>query len=494
MRKIQTGIFLTFILLASGCSSVVNSHRQKAPMMAALINGENQVVEAELLDFLKAPAWYNSSVINTGDELHWQLEAGSFYFHTGNYNKAVEHFGAAEKVIAGYDDRAKISLRDTGSEAAVLVTNLNALPYKGFGRDRIMLSFYKSLAYLGSGREDSFRAQVRRMRNTRKEVLENFRNVLEEEKKSLAEAAKEHKLSGDGIGTRAHLKKFSSGNKSFSGQLDTLRSHARRGYRDFLNPAAAMLSMIVSLRDGRYDNARIEMESLWQANPYNPFFRKYMVTLLKLTGRPVPAGFAPVEAFDFPIDRDSVYLFFNNGRGCAFKQELYSFPVSVAWPVCEFYPLPFSHLSVMADDVSRRSWQLADMDAIFAAEFEERLPLLATRITLSTLVKEGAKYTATAFAANQDPLLGALVFAGATLYNETFNTADTRSWEILPKEIQFVQFPMPQNRQISLMLHGIRQKELVQQVEIPADCRSAIIVVSAFSRNNVSIHVLPLSN
>ena len=72
------------------------------------------------------------------------------------------------------------------------------------------------------------------------------------------------------------------------------------------------------------------------------------------------------------------------------------------------------------------------------------------------------------------------------------NTADTRSWEILPKEFQLTQFPMPKKREITLELVGNGSTE--KTVRIPDDCRSAIIFVSAPSEQNIACHVLPIKS
>ena len=149
-------------LLAGGCSTIENNHRQKMPMMAAWTAGD-AVTAQQLANEMVA------SRKGTGDELVWRLEAGTLAFTFGRYAEAIAEFAASEDVIAEYDERATVSARDVGSEAGGALSNLNALPYRGWCRDRMGLEIYKSLAYLGQGREDAFRAQVRRLRGRQKE-------------------------------------------------------------------------------------------------------------------------------------------------------------------------------------------------------------------------------------------------------------------------------------------------------------------------------------
>ena len=63
--KLFPGIaILCAAALAAGCSSVVNSHRQKEPMLAAYMAGDNDGVTDVLKDNLKDPNWYNTSVVS----------------------------------------------------------------------------------------------------------------------------------------------------------------------------------------------------------------------------------------------------------------------------------------------------------------------------------------------------------------------------------------------------------------------------------------------
>ena len=70
------------------------------------------------------------------------------------------------------------------------------------------------------------------------------------------------------------------------------------------------------------------------------------------------------------------------------------------------------------------------------------------------------------------------------------NTADTRSWEILPKEFQLTQIPMPEDRTFQLDLQGSRKTAI--KLKIPDNLDSVILFVNAPSQGNISCHILPL--
>ena len=194
-----------------------------------------------------------------------------------------------------------------------------------------------------------------------------------------------------------------------------------------------------------------------------------------------------------------MYVIFANGRSAAFKQVAIYAPIMTAWPVCEFYDAPFEKARIEADGRKYETFPLADMDGILAQEFDERLPGIITRIVLGTLIKEGAYYggLAVIWNSDMDSTVKAITFLSVALvgaaYRSSMNTADTRSWELLPKEFQLTQFPMPENREISFHLEGCGGG-VDRTVRIPEECRSAVIFVSAPNGRNVACHVLPITS
>ncbi|MCI5778972.1 MAG: hypothetical protein MR051_04030 [Lentisphaeria bacterium] len=483
------------VLLSTGCSTVVNSHLQKEPVMAAYCGGRGgealQVVEERLDD----SSWFDTSVVGTGDELVWRLEAGSLNFVMGRWRESLEQFRLAETLITGYDERARISLRDVGAETGSALTNPNALPYRGWCRDRMALAVYKSLAYLGMGKEDAFRAQLRRLRAEQKKVQDEYREFFEQQKAELAAAKRQDRSTVERAEKSATEDKMigDDRNTEFASGLQDVRRIAHKGYGGFLNPLAIFLSGLGSVRDGNFDNARIDFRRLYAAMPGNPMVRKYYVSALARSGRPFPAGLQNETPFPFPLDRDCVYVIAAHGRGAALRQISVYFPIMTAWPMCEFYDAPFTRISAAAGGAEYETLPISDMDGILAQEFEERLPMMIVRIAVGTALKEAAKYAATYAAAQENELLGAGVFLAASLYTAAVNTADTRCWESLPKEFLLTQFPMPADRRVVIALTGPRGN-LERTVTLPDRCRSAILFVNAPSPHNVAVQILPFSS
>ena len=481
-RLLDLSCLAVAVLFSAGCSVVVNAHSQKEELMTGYLAGQREQALQELEYKLREPAWYNSSVVNTGDEIMWRLEAGALDCIMAHDDECIAHFERAEALIEEFDDRAIVSLRDIGAESAVLVTNLNALPYRGWCRDRIMIPVYKSFAYLGKGDEDGFKVELNRLRVNQDKVLADYRKFFDEEEAALQKQERENKEAASSVEPDKIMR--NPRNRELNKTLRGTELVAHRGFADFFNPFAIFLSAYGYARADDYQNAIVDFERLYKAMPNNSSVRRYYVTCLRRIDREVPEHLSGIKDFDFDIGENHVLVIFANGRSGALKQSSLYIPivlpgyatvVGVAWPVCEFYKAPFGALRVKAGGRNFRTFKIADMDGILAAEYNRRLPMMIVRICLSTAVKEVGSYVATRAASEVHEIAGVLTAIGTATYKVLVNTADTRGWEILPKEFQMVQFAMPSERSITVSPDGSRQIP----IELPPEAGSAIVMVNA---------------
>ncbi|MBO4647060.1 MAG: hypothetical protein J5806_02770 [Lentisphaeria bacterium] len=470
------GLFLT------GCSTIVNAHRQKSDIMANYVNGQRAPAQEELEYKLREPAWYNSSRVNTGDEIMWRVEAGALNCIMGNDEQSIRHFSRAEELIENFDERALVNLREVGAETAVLLTNPNTLPYRGWCRDRIMIPVYKAFAYLGKGDEKGFQTELYSLRFTQDSVIDKYEKFFEAEDRAMEKEKAKNKTAASSVDPETVMK--SPKNQVLSGALNETNAVAHRGYANFLNPFSIFLSAYGYARSNDYQNAIVDYSRLYKAMPGNPLIQQYYVTCLQKTRRPIPAELQNVQPLDFSLGENNVLVVFANGRGAALRQIALYIPIvlpgyatvaTVAWPVCEFYPAPFRALPVKADGRQFNTVTIADMDGILAAEYNRRLPGMILRICLGTAVKEVGAYIATRAAARANGWAGLATATATTLYKVTFNTADTRTWEILPKEFQIAQFAMPKDSKLVL---GPDSSSPVT-IDLPKTAGSVIVFVNA---------------
>jgi len=487
----KTGHIFVFLLLLPllGCSSIIHMHEQKQELVAAHLSGNNEEVDSLLADRLESRA-------NTGDEIAWQLEAGTIYFHRSDYAKSMTHLNRAAELMESYDKRAKLSVRDASAEAGAVLTNPNDIPYRGLSRDRVLLPLYNAFNRLAQNQPDNFRVEIRRMREAQDAVLAGFEAEIAAEQKRVAEAGKNNQkklqeseldvnklqLTPDEFMKRETVKT----------QMAELKQHSRPEYGNFLNPFTVFMSGYSFWRDNDAENALIEFQKLYDAFPANGLIQELYVAALKTAGRAVPEKLNQVKPVLDNTGQGILLLIVAADRGAAYDERRldlvlpYVGYTGFAYPVCVYYPATVGACEIWAGGNSAEARVLSDMDAVVSAEYSARLPAMITRIVLGFLTKE-ALAIAAIIAANEsdnDGVLIATVLA-TSAYKYMFNTADTRSWELLPKNYCIAMLPLPASeRPVQLNIAGSPQK-----IDLEPLAKSAIIWVDAPTATNISVKI-----
>lgn len=481
IASICTGVLAALMMLSSGCSSIVNSHRQKEDMMFAYLNGDNTRSLAVINHKLRPPRWYNTSAVGSVDELMWHLEGGSLNYLTGQYDACIMHLNEAQRLMEDYDRRAFVSMRDSAAEGAALLTNPNSLPYRGFCRDRIMLPVFRALAYLAKGDEEGFRVDIFKLRANQRKVYDDQEKFFQAEDKALDRQKAQNAEAANSLNKSQIYADPSNSELNLSLKQTTEVAH--RGYGNFFNPFAIFLSGYTYARDNDFENAIVDFTRLYKAMPSNPMVQRYYVTALMQAKRKIPAKLAGVKPMDFSIGRNSVLVIFANGCSAAFRQIALYIPIilpdystiaTTAWPVCEYYEAPCKCITVSADGRQQSTQLIADMDGIIAQEYNRRLPGMITKIAMGAIIREAAAYALEKSADEAGGIAPLTTLFGTNIYKIAFNTADTRSWEILPKQFQLTQIPMPRDRKVLLTLPGLSPVS----VDIPPTAESAILYVN----------------
>lgn len=447
--KITVLIIMT-VLAVTGCSSIRDAHLQKEDIVYYYLHGMDSSADTELQDKL-------DSAESTGDEAMWLLEYGGFLINTGNFAGGIAVLERAEAIFEEYDRRAVISVRDVAAEGSAVFTNLNALPYRGMMRDRIMLNLYKSFARLGLEDRDNFRVELNRMRRAQSRAEDYFATQIAEEK-AQAESFKRQLTPGNNpeqLDSAPQKIADTPQVKQLIAPLNALL--ARSGYGNFLNPAAIALSGITYWSDNDSENALVEFTRLYTAFPASALVQELYVAALKRAGREIPEGLQNVQVNFSP--GNAVYVLTAANRGPAYRQEKleiilpYIGYTGIAFPVCETYPAEFKPTLVRSEDGEFTARPLADVNAIAAQEYMARLPGMITRMIINYVIKEGSAVTANEIARHSENdfiYLGTLLTT--SFYKYLFNTADTRCWELIPAEFSLAVLPMPDDGQLRVVL------------------------------------------
>lgn len=358
---------------------------------------------------------------DTRDAIVWRLEQGAALRADGQYDESNRAFEKAEDQIKYFrEDAARVR---GGKEAVSAVTNLAAVPYEGYGYDRVMLHTYKALNYLQIGDKQGAKVEFKRAENAQEN--ENERNI-----KRLEKAKVEVRKNKD-----VSLAKANS-----EGKLDVIQPDIEMDYGDFGNPFKDYIHALFLIAEMN-NNARLVLrrvnstlggvalieeeykfvdEVLLNGKDYAP--RTYVI---------YESGLAPVREevrIDIPLMIENVPY------------------VAAAFPKLVNQGQS-SSMTVSAGGKTYSSVRLCSMDAIIAREFKTELPGVIARTLVSAAIKAAATKVASDKGGDIGRLVGMLYQAGST-------QADLRTWSALPKEFHVCRFDTPSDRAISISTSG----------------------------------------
>lgn len=466
------------LMLSCGCSSIIDAHKQKAPLMEHYNNArltEAVTVVNEKLEDRK----------DTGDELMWALEAGAINFDAGDYPAGLKAFEQAEKIIEAFRQRADISARDAGAEAGSAFTNLNALPYKGFCYDIIMLNVYKALTYYAMNNPDAAMVELRRLRDTQKELFKRYESELEEQRKEIDKEREEMRQNSQGLEQGGG--EINSDTIMKSEQIATamkaLEEKTANTYGNLMNPFATYMSAIGYYYEKNLPEALVDLRNLYAMNNSNVLTNRDYLTVAKHLADPIPEPLQKLTPYDHPLQNNIVFVIFANGRGPALVQEKFWLILpwvgytGLAFPRYEYHTPFYSGFTVSASGTQYPGVEVADMDKIASQEYKDRLPLMITRIVISYLVKETASLVATQAAMQANAWAGAAAYVGTGIYKYLFNTADTRCWETIPRQFIMTHLPIPKNRELTIttLPEGLNSKSF--NIRLKDSTRFAIVYI-----------------
>lgn len=494
--RMTTGIlFLAFIFVSTGCSSIIDARKQKQPYMKNYYSGNVKLAATELAE-------KSEDRSSTGDELMWLLDAGTANYTAGEYQISLEKFEKSEVLIKDFERRAVINARAAGSEVGSALTNPNALPYQGMYLDRVMLNAYKAFNYFVLNDAVAAQVELRRMRQAQKKVVRQFADEIRTSQKEIDTQNLINQQKARSYGSQSASVSFGDIAKipAINEAYTSSGNKANKLYGNLANPFISYFSALGYLIENNYAEALVDFRNLYKMNPGNKLIQQDYVSAAKYIGSEVPIELTHVQPYQYPLDSKIVYVVLFNGRAPALKQEKFQIVLpyvgytGIAFPRYEYFPVLLPGLDINfrinnSEQITRTE-TIADFDAIMSQEYHEKLPSMVTRLVVSTLTKELASYAAVQAARRSggDAQIAAYILTGA--YKFMFNTADTRGWETLPKEVQVAHLPKPDDGKlrISPMASGIQATELILKKETDI----AILYVRALSANKLIYKLIEL--
>ena len=463
----------TLFFMLAGCTTVTTSRMQKKTMMDKYKSGNYNESSVILSDFVRRRD-------ETGDELMWRLEEGALKFELEDFYGSLAALDEAEEIINDFDQRATISARHIGAETGSLFTNPSALPYIGYNYDRILLNTYKALNYFALGDSEEARVELRRACERQKDAKRRFDIELNNLKRSLnsnnEKALKWNKLVA---------------NRSISNEYKKILEHVgNTEYGSFINPFTTYLMAVGYLTEGNHTEAYIDLIDLYKIDPGNRQIQKDLVTCASIAGLEIPVELSDIKPYNYSLSRNIVYIVYAHGITPAFKENKVQIVLpkigytGFAYPSIEYKDTYTPNVNI--SDSSGKEYKtskIADMNNIISQEFKELFPVRVSRIAASTFAKELASYVAMQAVKDvDDNRLALAVMALTSAYKAVFNTADTRCWQLLPKEFYVTNFPMPEDGVVivSNQLIGETNKQIKIKLDSLKGDKAIIFIRSHF--------------
>jgi hypothetical protein len=328
------------------------------------------------------------------------------------------------------DERATVSASSLAANASTMLTNDNAIPYEGFGYERIFAHQFQAFNYLALRDIEGANVELRRAAEEQRRLeLLHDKEITEAE-----QASSENRLNPADWENTPEL----AGMNVLAGNVKS----------SFQNAYTFYTSAVLWEAQGDFNNALVDYKKALEINPDNVQIQQDVVRATQ--GKKLAANEA------------SLVVLFEDGWVPARQ----SFNLSIPY----FTRNDFSYLSIAFPYYTSSNWpsantltiyhnhqnlgqpqQVANVGAMAVKALKEKVPGMVVRQVL----RAKAKYETNQAAARNAGLIGSLV---ATIYNVVSEQADLRSWLTLPNNAQVLRTPLtPGEQNIELSVNGMSQ-------------------------------------
>ncbi|MBB48589.1 MAG: hypothetical protein CMJ33_08620 [Phycisphaerae bacterium] len=392
------------VFLAMGCQS---GYRNSA---AGLVSLERQGAYVAAADLAAEEA--RNHLDDETDRVIFLLEAGRTAQIAGRVDDSIRFYEQAYEIIRPFlDSEAEARVTEA---ITTTVVNQTLAEYRGTPVERIMLSTLQALNRLMMGEFDQARIELNRARDWQQDAVDKASKEIERAEKRL-----EKKAGSEGISRKAL--KVPSELRSIQESMGDLTPYA-----DWRNPFTSWLRgiflMANAVDSGDLGNARFDLREVISMMPsFEPVAGPDLAALESASLTPTTwvvfmSGLAPeYEEYrlDIPIPIGNVNY------------------VAAAFPVLKSMKGSLAGLVISDGDVESEGALLANIDAMVAADFEKRLPVIVMQEVLSMALKTTATWAASQAAGDGSGLVNLI----GIVYQAATTAADLRSWRTIPKNI-----------------------------------------------------------
>jgi len=410
---------------------------------------------------------------NNADKILYLMERGRVGQAAGLTDGSLTDFSAVLEAMDVNEDKAKLSVTDTGAQGATLLTNDNAIPYRGEAYERVFVHHYQALNYLGQHDLQGAGVEIRRANQYQ------------------VEAADAHNAEISKAEEQAQQNNVSANPDDFSAQFAAMDAATGKVKSSFQNAYTFYLSGLIYEALHEDNNAYIDYKKAIEIYPDNRFLQDDVLRLAKRLSMS-----DDYDRYSKQFNRKTVVaekgagaiaILYEEGFVAAKDQFMLPIPtihgwISVAFPI---YNSPWQApqgLAVSSGNTALGTTEtIVDVHALAARSLKEHLPAMLVRQTL----RAATKYAMQKQASDRG---GALAGISTQIYNLVSEQADRRSWLTLPRDAQILRGALPSGQQTLTLSAGIQQQ--TTSVTVQADRITLLHVINSGSRLIVHSYAL----
>lgn len=408
--RILAALLLALALGGCAASSVFNPYPTQAAAFRQAAGGIDAGTVLTRLDQKR----------NSADRLLYLMERGRLAQLQGDFAGSKADFEQAIEVFRANEDKAVLSLGRTGATGSAMLTNDNAIPYQGYGYERVMLHQFQVFNFLGLGDVEGAGVELRRAAQIQRELELKYADEIA---KAQGEAAQNHVLLGE----------F---DQHFTG-MDGIAGHLKNSFQ---NGYTFYTSAVIWEALGEWNSALVDYKKALELSPDNAQLREDVIRANQhFDGRPAHANADGAGAPD-----GTVVVLFEQGFVPGKRPVGLGIPTmdggifSIQFPVYDGsdYTRPVPLAVRLPDGGVQRTELLVDTGALAVKALREQVPAMLVRQVL----RARAKYEMQKQATKQGGIGGQFI---ANIYNLVSEQADLRSWLTLPGNAQGLRLTLP---------------------------------------------------
>ena len=370
---------------------------------------------------------------------NWELAAA--HQTQGHWDKSKDHFLVADAIARDQESKAVVSAGDAAKTAGSILTNDNALEFKGETFEKVLSHSLNAVNFIAIGDLQGARVEIRKADEYQKLALAAHEKALAKAAaKDDAAASKEEKERAEAARKSEEAVR---GQKEISGEFVKMNTFTANVKYSFQDPFTYFLSGIVYELNGEKDDALIDFKKALELAP-NSLPVRTSVLRLQGDGKSSEAAGEPS-----PTDGEVVVLY---EVGFIPEKQQVKFPLPMpggsvgftAFPVYTDYTPSPERLELGINGSALRTEPVVDLHVLAVKALQDRWFGIASRELVRIVAKELAQKAAEVAAEKAGGSYGKL-FAqiGGAVYKGLTQNADLRAFYGLPQQVQAARIVLP---------------------------------------------------